>query len=62
MNDIPDDFLAALKKGRVEAAFAKYPPSHRREHLKHIREAKRPDTRKSRIEKAVKMIAEKAKG
>jgi len=59
MTDIPKDFSDALKKSGLDKSFSSYPPSHRREHLKWIAEAKRPETRKQRIQKAVKMLSDK---
>jgi uncharacterized protein YdeI (YjbR/CyaY-like superfamily) len=59
VSDIPKDFSDALKKSGLEAFFKGYPPSHQREHLKCIAEAKRPETRKKRIENALKMLSEK---
>ena len=57
---IPADFEEALKKN--EAAwrnFQGYAPSHKRQHLLWIASAKRAETRKRRIEEAVRMIASK---
>jgi uncharacterized protein YdeI (YjbR/CyaY-like superfamily) len=59
MSSIPRDFSDALKKSGLDEFFADYAPSHRREHLKWIAEAKRPETRKKRIQKAVKMLTDK---
>lgn len=53
----PDDFLAALSaKGR--ATFDAFAPSHRREYLEWIVEAKRPETRAKRIAQATEWLAE----
>lgn len=60
MNDILNDFAAALKSAGVAEFFEAYPSSHKREHLRVIAEAKKPETRARRIESAVKMIASKA--
>lgn len=60
MNEIPNDFAVALKKAGVAEFFDGYPPSHKREQLRVIADAKKPDTRARRIESAVKMIAAKA--
>lgn len=54
---IPDGFAAAL--GSEPAALASYgmlPPSHRREYLEWIDEAKRPETRRRCIEKTIRML------
>jgi uncharacterized protein YdeI (YjbR/CyaY-like superfamily) len=57
---IPKDLAAALASnpnaGRV---FRAMPPSHQREYIRVIEEAKKPETRARRVAKAVKMIAEK---
>jgi hypothetical protein len=53
----PDDFLAALSaKGRE--TFDAFAPSHRREYLEWIVEAKRPETRAKRIAQAAEWLAE----
>jgi uncharacterized protein YdeI (YjbR/CyaY-like superfamily) len=59
MSDIPADFAAALKQNGLDAFFRDCTPSHRREYLKHISEAKRPETRAKRIAGAVERIAKK---
>ena len=59
--EIPKDFAAALKKAGLRAAFDKLAFTHRKEHVRAIEEAKAPETRLRRIEKAVAMVAEKAK-
>jgi uncharacterized protein YdeI (YjbR/CyaY-like superfamily) len=60
MNDVPKDFSAALKTEGLDAFFADCTNAHRREYLKWIEEAKRPETRRQRIAKAVKMILKKS--
>ena len=60
MSETPDDFSAALKAGGLEAFFAGCTGPHRREYLQWIAEAKRPETRQIRIQKAVKMLAQKS--
>jgi uncharacterized protein YdeI (YjbR/CyaY-like superfamily) len=59
MTDIPEDFSDALKTAGLEDFFAICTDAHRREYLQWIAEAKRPETRKQRIQKAVKMLADK---
>jgi uncharacterized protein YdeI (YjbR/CyaY-like superfamily) len=59
MSDIPADFAAALKQKGLDTFFRDCTPSHRREYLKHISEAKRPETRAKRIAGAVKRISAK---
>ena len=39
-------------------AFAAFSPSHRREYAEWIAEAKRPETRKKRLEQSVEWIAQ----
>lgn len=56
---VPDDFAAALKKNaKARQTFDGFPPSHRREYLEWITEAKREETRKERLTKSVKWLAE----
>jgi uncharacterized protein YdeI (YjbR/CyaY-like superfamily) len=59
MNDIPKDMAGALKESGLDEFFLAYPPSHQREHLKWINEAKRPETRQTRIKKTMIMLSEK---
>jgi uncharacterized protein YdeI (YjbR/CyaY-like superfamily) len=55
---IPPDLRRALSKSkRAKAAFDRLPPSHRREYLEYVNEAKRPETRARRIEKTVTHLA-----
>jgi uncharacterized protein YdeI (YjbR/CyaY-like superfamily) len=57
---VPEDLAAALAANpAAQAAFAKLPPSHRREHVEAVEEAKKPETRARRIAKAVEMLAKK---
>jgi hypothetical protein len=54
---VPADFQAALDATPGAAsAFARLSPSHRREHVKGIEEAKQPGTRARRIARAVQVI------
>jgi len=56
---IPADLAKALKgNAAARAAFAKFPPSHRREYVQLITGAKREETRRRRLEKAIALIAE----
>jgi uncharacterized protein YdeI (YjbR/CyaY-like superfamily) len=49
---VPDYFMAALKKNRkVLTAFEQLPPSHRREYVEYVTEAKREETRLRRLGK-----------
>jgi uncharacterized protein YdeI (YjbR/CyaY-like superfamily) len=60
MGETPKDFLAALKKNGLAAFFSGCSDAHRREYLKWIGEAKKPETRARRISEAVKMISKKS--
>ncbi len=59
MNDTPADLEAALKTAGLADFFAGCTPAHRREYVRWIGEAKREETRKARIGKAITMIADK---
>lgn len=53
------DFSAAVKKNRkAQATFEGFSPSHRREYLEWITEAKSEDTRKRRLDQAIQWLAE----
>jgi uncharacterized protein YdeI (YjbR/CyaY-like superfamily) len=57
--EAPDYFLAALKKNKkAMQTFDAFSPSHRREYIQWITEAKREDTRARRVAEAVSMISE----
>jgi uncharacterized protein YdeI (YjbR/CyaY-like superfamily) len=59
--ELPDDFAAALTSAPgLRDAFLAMPPSHRREYLRYIGEAKRPATRTRRIERSLLRIREHA--
>lgn len=56
---MPDDFSAALKKNaKARTTFEKFLPSHRREYIEWITEAKRDETRKQRLATSLKWLAE----
>ncbi|MEW6210766.1 MAG: YdeI/OmpD-associated family protein [Acidobacteriota bacterium] len=58
----PEDFEKALRKNKdARAAWEKLSYSHRKEYVKAIEEAKKPETRARRIEKAIEQIAQKIK-
>lgn len=59
--ETPADLAAALKKAGLTAELEKLSYTYKKEHARAIGEAKRPETRINRIEKAVKMLAEKSK-
>jgi uncharacterized protein YdeI (YjbR/CyaY-like superfamily) len=55
---VPADFNAAVKKNKKAlAAFEAFSPSHRREYLEWITEARSDDTRKRRIGQAIEWMA-----
>jgi hypothetical protein len=54
---LPDDLAAALARDETAAAaWAALRPSHKREHVKWILEAKKPATRAARVSKAIAML------
>ncbi|WP_146473832.1 YdeI/OmpD-associated family protein [Vulcaniibacterium thermophilum] len=56
---VPDDFAAALDANpAARTAFETFAPSHRREYLEWILEAKRADTRARRIAQAIGQLAQ----
>lgn len=55
----PADLTAALKKkSAARAAWAKFPPGHRRESIEWITDAKRPETRAKRLATTLEWLAE----
>ena len=55
----PDDFAAALKKNKkAQATYEAFSPSCKREYVDWISEAKREETRASRVAQAVEWMAE----
>ena len=59
MSDLPPDLAEALKGAGLTPYFADCTAAHRREYLKWIAEAKRPETRKARIAKTIQGLVEK---
>ena len=56
---LPADLAAALKRDtRARATFAGFSPSHRREYVQWITEAKREETRARWVQQAVEWLAE----
>ncbi|NUO39781.1 MAG: hypothetical protein HOQ17_02515 [Gemmatimonadaceae bacterium] len=56
---VPAELQAALAKNKKAAThFAAFPPSHRREYVEWISEAKRDETKTKRVAQAVEWIAE----
>jgi uncharacterized protein YdeI (YjbR/CyaY-like superfamily) len=55
----PSDLSTALKKNaKARKTFEDFSPSHRREYIEWITEAKRKETRKDRLAKTLKWLAE----
>ncbi len=56
---VHDDLAEALDATPgARETFAALPPSHRKQHLWHVYEAKRPETRERRIEATVRRLLE----
>jgi uncharacterized protein YdeI (YjbR/CyaY-like superfamily) len=54
---LPEDVrLALAAEEAAERRFATLPPSHRKEHLRWIEEAKRPETRRRRLETTIQRL------
>ncbi len=57
--EVPDDLAAALRKNAAaRRVFEAFPPSHRREYIEWITEAKTEATRTRRLQSALEMMAE----
>jgi hypothetical protein len=54
--EVPEDLRAALRAAGLEAAFDKLSYTHRKEHVNAVLEAKQPQTRQRRIQKALDML------
>ena len=55
---VPDDLSRALRSNQAAAAaFAALAPSHKREHVGFVMEAKKPETRARRIKRTVAALA-----
>lgn len=55
--DVPKELAAAFKKDKAaKAAWGKLSFTHQREHAEAIEEAKKPETRARRVEKALEML------
>jgi uncharacterized protein YdeI (YjbR/CyaY-like superfamily) len=56
---VPEDLAAALKKSKTAAkTFAEFSPSHRKEYIEWITEAKRAETRAKRLETTLEWLGE----
>ena len=57
--EVPVDLTRALHKNtKARAVFAAFPPSHKREYVEWIAEAKTPETRQRRLQTAVEWMSE----
>ncbi|HEY3409753.1 MAG TPA: YdeI/OmpD-associated family protein [Propionicimonas sp.] len=54
---VPDDLAEALAGAGLRAAFDALAPSHRKEHVRSVTEAKSEETRQRRIEKVVAALS-----
>lgn len=56
---VPNDLKAALRANtKARVAFDKFPPSHKREYVEWITQAKREETRARRLQTAIQQISE----
>lgn len=59
---VPPDLAKAIgKRAATKAAWDKLAPSHKREHVKAVLEAKKPETRAKRIASAIEMLTKPPK-
>lgn len=59
--EISNDIRVAFEKAKVLEYFESLPPSHQKEYLKWITEAKKTETRLRRLDKATETLKEKLK-
>lgn len=58
--ELPDELAKALKRNRTARTyFDGLPYSHRNEYARHVAEAKKPETRASRVDRMIEMLVEK---
>jgi hypothetical protein len=55
--EVPEDLATALHAAGVGDAFDRLAFSHRKEHVRAVEDAKKPETRRRRIDKVVEMLA-----
>lgn len=55
--EVPADFASAMDEAGVTATFAALSYTHRKEHVRVIEEAKKPETRQRRIEAAIAKLS-----
>lgn len=57
--EVPPDLAAALAQNtKARAAFERFPPSHKREYIEWITEAKKPETRVKRLATTLEWLAQ----
>jgi len=56
--EVPQDFASALRKAGLTKAFEALAYTHRKEHVRAIEDAKKPETRSRRIEAALAKLKE----
>lgn len=59
---VPPDLAKALKRGSANAAWERLRPSLKREHVRSLLEAKKPETRRSRLDKIIATLGAPAAG
>ncbi len=59
---VPPDLAKALKRGSAAAAWGRLRPSLKREHVKSLLEAKKPETRRNRLDKILAALDASAAG
>jgi hypothetical protein len=60
-DEVPEILTEALTKDEIAArAWASLPPSHRREHVAYIMEAKREETHERRVRRTIEQLHERA--
>jgi hypothetical protein len=57
--DVPADLAKAMKSAGVTAAFERLSYTHRKEHVRAVEDAKKPETRERRILKAIEMLRDR---
>ena len=57
--DVPADLAKAMKAAGVRDAFDRLAFSHRKEHVRAVEEAKKPETRQRRIERCIEQLQAK---
>ena len=58
VDTVPDDLARALREAGVEEAFASLAPSHRKQYLYWVNDARREETRQRRIAETVRHARE----